>query len=125
MPKPNNAPIISTRRRRSGRAPDVVRRKPPPQRQSKELWLRKAAYLLRCRMPWARHLTVPIVLNDGREIVTLNDARTVIRSLPAQTQNNDVWLYTGGLLLEAATSDGPIGETVANLRRALKAEGLI
>jgi hypothetical protein len=76
-------------------------------------------------MPWSRQLSVPIVLKDGREIVTLNDARALMRSLPAQTQNNDVWLYTGGLLLEAATSDGPMGETIANLRRALKAEGLI
>jgi hypothetical protein len=76
-------------------------------------------------MPWARLLSVPIVLKDGRQIVTLNDARAVIRSLPAQNRNNDVWLYTGGLLLEAATSDGPMGDTIANLRRALKAEGLL
>jgi hypothetical protein len=76
-------------------------------------------------MPWSRPLSEPIVLKDGRVIATLNDARAVMRTLPAQTQNNDVWLYTGGLLLEAATSDGPMGETIANLRRALKAEGLI
>jgi hypothetical protein len=76
-------------------------------------------------MPWSRPLSEPIVLKDGREIVTLNDARAVMRSLPAQNRNNGVWLYTGGLLLEAATSDGPVGETIANLRRALKAEGLI
>jgi hypothetical protein len=76
-------------------------------------------------MPWTRKLSVPIVLKDGRTIVTLNDARVVMRSLPTQTQNNDVWLYTDGLLLEAATSDGPMGITIANLRRALKAVGLI
>jgi hypothetical protein len=48
-------------------------------------------------MPWSRPLSEPIVLKDGREIVTLNDARAIMRSLPAQTQNNDVWLYTGDL----------------------------
>jgi hypothetical protein len=59
-------------------------------------------------------------------IATLGDARAVMRSLPAQRQSNDTWLYAGGLLLEAAmSSSGPIGETIANLRRALKAEGLI
>jgi hypothetical protein len=76
-------------------------------------------------MPWSRELSASIVLKDDREIVTLNDARAVMRTLPAQTQNSDVWLYTGGLLLEAATSDGPMGETIANLRRALKVEGLL
>jgi hypothetical protein len=76
-------------------------------------------------MPWSRQLSAPIVLKDHREIVTLHDARAVMRSLPAQSRNNDTWLYTGGLLLEAATSDGPIGETNAHLRRALKAESLL
>jgi hypothetical protein len=76
-------------------------------------------------MPWSRPLYEPIVLKDGRVIATLNDARVVMRSLPARSQSSDVWLYAGGLLLEAATSDGPIGETAAQLMRALKAEGLI
>jgi hypothetical protein len=76
-------------------------------------------------MPWSRELSAPIILKDGREIATLNDARAVMRSLPAKIQNNDTWLYAGGLLLEAATSDGPMGETIAHLRRALRAEGLL
>jgi hypothetical protein len=76
-------------------------------------------------MPWSRQFSAPIVLKDGREIVTLNDARAVIRTLRAQSRNDDTWLYVGGLLLEAATSDGPMGETVAYLRRALRAEGML
>jgi hypothetical protein len=76
-------------------------------------------------MPWSRPLSEPIVLKDGREIATLNDARVVMRSLPANSQRSDVWLYAGGLMLEAATVRGPIRETAAQLRRALRADGLL
>jgi hypothetical protein len=76
-------------------------------------------------MPWSRKFSAPIVLKDRRVIATLNDARALMRSLPAQTGNNDTWLYAGGLLLEAATSNGPMGETIAYLQRALRAEGLL
>jgi hypothetical protein len=76
-------------------------------------------------MPWSRQLSATIVLRDRREIATLNDARAVMRSLPAKSRNNDTWLYLGGLLLEAATSDGPMGETIAHLQRALRTEGLL
>jgi hypothetical protein len=75
-------------------------------------------------VPWSRQIS-PIVLKDGREIVTLNDARALMRTLTAQSRNNDAWLYVGGLLLEAATSDGPIGQTLAHLQRALRADGLL
>jgi hypothetical protein len=67
----------------------------------------------------------PIVLKDGRVIVTLNDARVIMRSLPAASQGSDVWLYAGGLMLEAATSNVPIGEAAAQLRPALRADGLL
>jgi hypothetical protein len=77
------------------------------------------------RMPWTRKFLQPIALKDGRVIATLDDARVVVRSLPARSQSSDVWLYAGGLMLEAATACGPIRETAAQLRRALKAEGLI
>jgi|HubBroStandDraft_4_1064222.scaffolds.fasta_scaffold144462_3 hypothetical protein len=76
-------------------------------------------------MPWSRPLPEPIVLKDGRVIATLNDARVIMRSLPAASQSRDDWFYAGGLMLEAATADGPIRETAAQLMRALKAEGLI
>jgi hypothetical protein len=76
-------------------------------------------------MPWTRQLATPITLKDGRVIETLNDARVIMRSLPARSQSSDVWLYTGGLLLEAATSNVAIGEAAAQLRRALRADGLL
>jgi hypothetical protein len=48
-----------------------------------------------------------------------------MRSLPARSQSSDVWLYAGGLMLEAATSDAPIGETAAQPWRALRSDGLL
>jgi hypothetical protein len=77
------------------------------------------------RMPWSRQLSAPIVLKDGRVIATLNDARVIMRSLPARSQSSDVWLYAGGLMLEAATSAAPIGETADQLRRTLRSDGLL
>jgi hypothetical protein len=47
-----------------------------------------------------------------------------MESLPTTSQTSNVW-RTCGLMLEAATAGGPIHETAAQLRRALKAEGLI
>jgi hypothetical protein len=76
-------------------------------------------------MPWTRKFREPIALKDGRVIATLDDARVVMRSLPARSQSSDVWLYAGGLMLEAATANGPIRETAAELRRALRADGLL
>jgi hypothetical protein len=55
----------------------------------------------------------------------MNDAQMVMRSLPARSQKSDAWFYAGGLMLEAATLRGPIRETVAELRRALRADGLL
>jgi hypothetical protein len=76
-------------------------------------------------MPWTRKFPAPIVLKDGRVILTLNDARVVMRSLPGKSQSSDVWFYAGGLMREAATAGGPIRETAAQLRRALSDEGLL
>jgi hypothetical protein len=76
-------------------------------------------------MAWTRKLPEPIALTDGRVIATLNDARVVMRSLPARSQSSDAWLYAGGLMLEAATAGGPIRETATQLRRVLRANGLL
>jgi len=76
-------------------------------------------------MPWSRPFFEPIVLKDGRVIATLSDARVVMRSLPARSQSSDAWLYAGGLMLEAATAGGPIRETATQLRRVLRANGLL
>jgi hypothetical protein len=68
---------------------------------------------------------MPIVLQDGRTFVTLADARAFIRSLSKQRQRDEQWQYADGLLLEAATGRGAMGETNMQLLHALKIEGLV
>jgi hypothetical protein len=55
----------------------------------------------------------------------LDDARALTRALPAARQRHEEWHYAMALIEEAATSGGPIRLTVAQLMRALKAEGLL
>jgi hypothetical protein len=76
-------------------------------------------------MTWARKLTAPIILKDGRMIATLGEARAVMLSLPERRQHNELWLYVGALLSEAAVAGGSLSIARAQLARALKAEGLV
>jgi hypothetical protein len=48
-----------------------------------------------------------------------------MQSLPERQQRNDLWLYVGARLLEAAFAKGSLSIARAQLTRALKAEGLI
>jgi hypothetical protein len=66
-----------------------------------------------------------ITLKDGRELLTLADARAVMLTLPAIHRRREHWHYAGALLQEAATLNGGMAETQLHLTRALKAEGLI
>jgi hypothetical protein len=76
-------------------------------------------------MPWTRPLPAPIVLQDGRTLVTLSDARGLMRSLPRQRQRDEQWRYVDGLLLEAATGRGAMGKVKTELLSALRSDGLI
>jgi len=76
-------------------------------------------------MTWTRKLPLPIALNDGRVLATLDDARTLVRALPIARQRGEEWHYAMGLIEQAAVHKGPIRITVAQLKIALKAEGLI
>ena len=67
----------------------------------------------------------PVRVPAGRPIATVADAQAIVLALPERHQRNEHWLYTGELLREAATLAGPMKITVAQLTRALKAEGLI
>jgi hypothetical protein len=42
-----------------------------------------------------------------------------------ERRRGEPWLYAGGLMLEAATQQGPMKIITARLTLALKAEGLI
>ena len=76
-------------------------------------------------MTWARKPAKPIALKDRRAIATLGDARAVMQSLSERRQRNELWLYVGALMLEAAVQRGVTTEAMEQLSRALKAEGLI
>ena len=76
-------------------------------------------------MTWMRPFAKLVVLSDGRVIATLGEARALIESLPARRQQNEVWLYSDALLLEAATAKGSLNAARAQLALALKGEGLV
>jgi hypothetical protein len=57
--------------------------------------------------------------------VTLADARALMRGLSRQRQRHEQLRYLDGLLLEAATGRGAMGETNMQLLHALKIEGLV
>ena len=73
---------------------------------------------------WTRKLPEPIPLKDGRTLSTLADARALMLALPEATRRKELWIYTAGLMYEAAISRGGMAETVASLTRRLNA-GLI
>jgi hypothetical protein len=76
-------------------------------------------------MPWTRKLPAPITLKDGRSLASLADARAFIKSLPARQRRSEQLLYAGGLMTEAASGRGVLHEAAIQLRRALRAEGLV
>jgi hypothetical protein len=76
-------------------------------------------------MAWRDKFPAPIMLKDGRVIVTLADARALISTLPQRHQRNEHWQYAAGLLMDSAASGGSLRKTFAQLLLALKAEGMI
>jgi hypothetical protein len=78
-------------------------------------------------MPWSRKLTKPIILKDGRTLETFGNAREMLRSIPVHHRRGVIWRYTAELLNEAAADYTyvPHVDAEAQLKRALKAEGLI
>jgi hypothetical protein len=76
-------------------------------------------------MPSTLKLPSAITLNDGRVLPTLDDARTILQSLPQRRQRREYCLYAGELLKEAATGRGSLSETRKCILLALMGEGLI
>jgi hypothetical protein len=78
-------------------------------------------------MTWARKLSQPIALIDGRTIATLGEAREMMLSLPPLHRRGTVWRYAAELLNEAAADKAsvPHADAEAQLMLTLKAEGLI
>lgn len=76
--------------------------------------------------PWSRKLTEPIVLKDGRKLVTLDDARKLMLGLTERAALWPYWQYAGELVLAAAEKPrASIKDAWAQLRRALVAEGML
>ena len=74
---------------------------------------------------WSAPLWRPIKLKDGRTLNTLGDARALILSLPELHQRNGHWQYAAELLLIASASKNRSDDALAQMLRALKAEGLL
>jgi hypothetical protein len=55
---------------------------------------------------WSREFDDPIVLADGRKLVTLRDAATFITKLPKAEQDLQVWQIAVEHLIRAAESGG-------------------
>jgi hypothetical protein len=76
-------------------------------------------------MTWARKLSKPIALKDGRTIATLGEAREMMLSLPPIHRRGPIWRFAAEVLNEAAADRASVPDSEAKFTRALKAEGLI
>jgi hypothetical protein len=76
-------------------------------------------------MPWTDNFWKPIKLNDGRAIVTLDDARELIATLPPVHQGAEHWQDADEMLSRAATAESAMDDALSAMLRALEAEGLI
>lgn len=76
-------------------------------------------------MPWTRKFLEPIILNDGKSLSTLGEARAFIRTLPPKRRQTAQWLYAEGLLVEAAVGRSGLPGATAQMMSALTAEGLV
>jgi hypothetical protein len=70
-------------------------------------------------LSWDRVFDDPIILPDGRELVTLRDAGHHITALPKAAQRKPEWELATALLLSAAESGGIIMMAEIAMRRAL------
>jgi hypothetical protein len=55
---------------------------------------------------WSRELEDPIVLADGRKLVTLRDAATFITKLPKAEQDLEIWQIAVEHLIRVAETGG-------------------
>ena len=68
---------------------------------------------------WARPFDDPVLLPDGRELVTLRDAGDYITSLPKAEQNLDAWQAAVEALLLIVELNGPTMMARIGMLRAL------
>jgi hypothetical protein len=70
-------------------------------------------------MPWSARFDDPIPLPRGRQLVTLQDARTYITKLPKVEHEAQEWQAAMEALILVATSGGPTMFARIGVMRAL------
>ena len=70
-------------------------------------------------MPWSAQFFEPIVLPDGRKLVTLHDAATYITNFPKAEHDAAEWQTAMKTLLLVAERDGPEMMARIGMMRAL------
>ncbi|WP_049823926.1 hypothetical protein [Bradyrhizobium sp. WSM2254] len=68
---------------------------------------------------WSRRFFDPIILPDGRKLVTLRDAATYITEPPKADHNADEWQTAMETMLLVAERDGPEMMARIGMMRAL------
>ena len=78
-------------------------------------------------MKWTYKFETPIMLKDGRSIVSLVHARDLLIDLPALRAERPHWQQTTDRLFEAARTGRPdtIAWAYTQLMLALKTDGLV
>ena len=72
---------------------------------------------------WSRRFEEPVVLPNGRELITLNDAGSYIVKLPKKEQNSEVWQTAAQALILVAESGGQTSLARIGVMRALYPPG--
>ena len=70
-------------------------------------------------MPWSARFVDPIILPDGRKLLTLRDAATYITELPKAEHDAAEWQTAMETLLLVAERDGPEMMARIGMMRAL------
>jgi hypothetical protein len=79
-------------------------------------------------MPWSAKFATPISLNDGRRLMTLDDAAELVMGLPDARLHKSCWANAIDVLIDASQDEAPSGaiaEAEAKLAIAFRLEGLI
>ena len=74
-------------------------------------------------MSWTRKFDAPIALKDGRKLVSLDDARRLMLSLPESNRRAYHWQSAGELLQMAACRDGRFASRAGDSATAAGARG--
>ena len=72
---------------------------------------------------WSRIFAAPIILQDGRKLLTLRDAGEFITRLPKSKHARPEWRLAAAMLMQAAEDGAPVMLAEIAMRRALTVDG--